>query len=101
MRRRHRQREKFYRIEIRQPAAVTRPTAAYCFAPAGGRAAGLGAGAAAGGLAAGCAAGSGAAALLLPPKITRLGLRSKLLTARLMSPSVRRPSAIKRPVRLS
>ncbi|MES2197685.1 MAG: hypothetical protein V4517_24970, partial [Pseudomonadota bacterium] len=37
------------------------------------------------GLAAGGGAGSGAAALLLPPKITRLGLRSKLFTARLMS----------------
>ena len=31
--------------------------------------------------------------MLLPPNITRLGLRSKLFTARLMSPSVRRPSA--------
>src|SRR6185312_16793310 len=46
-------------------------------------------------------ASAGGGALLPPPKITRLGLRSKLFTARLMSPRVRRPSAISAPERLS
>jgi hypothetical protein len=57
----------------------------------------LGAAAAAGGLA-GLAGGGVASvagtALLPPPKITRLGLRSKLFTAWLMSASVRRPAAV-------
>src|ERR1700676_3375098 len=53
--------------------------------------------------AAGAAAGTGAgAALLLPaPNNSLVGLRSRLFTARLMSPRVRRPSVIKAPERLS
>src|SRR2546423_1244806 len=54
----------------------------------------LSAGLAAFAAAAGLAASAAGAALLLPPNITRLGLRSKLFTARLMSEKVRRPSAI-------
>ena len=47
------------------------------------------------------AAAPAAAALLAGPKIRRVGLRSRLLTARLMSPRVRRPSDINAPDRLS
>src|SRR6478735_11377887 len=74
----------------------------YCrFCPLGAAAAAGGLGGAAAGLGGGAAASAAGAALLLPPKITRLGLRSKLFTARLMSPSVRRPSDINAPERLS
>src|SRR5664279_6570619 len=64
----------------------------FFFSPAAGVAAGL--------------AGGGAAAgaeLLLPPapNNSRVGLRSRLFTARLISPRVRRPSDIKAPERLS
>src|SRR5882762_10218286 len=49
--------------------------------------------------------GGGSAAWELPlfpaPNNRRVGLRSRLFTARLMSPSVRRPSVIKAPDRLS
>src|SRR5256885_15590447 len=72
----------------------------YCrFCPLGGFG-GAAAFAPLGGVAAVASAGAGAG-LLLPPKITRLGLRSKLFTARLMSERVRRPSDISAPDRLS
>src|SRR6266705_2978600 len=51
--------------------------------------------------AAGGTAGAGAALLLPAPNSRRVGLRSRLFTARLISPRVRRPSAIRRPDRLS
>ena len=70
----------------------------YCrFCPLGGFG-GADAFAPLGGVAAVASTGGG---LLLPPNITRLGLRSKLFTARLMSDKVRRPSAISAPDRLS
>src|SRR5205823_8739218 len=82
--------------------AVRRPQGAiryrYCALRGGCAPAAAGAGRgcsarAAGAGAAGFGGGSaGAAFELPPPKITRLGLRSKLFTARLISPSVRRPS---------
>jgi hypothetical protein len=74
------------------------PFADYCrFCTLGG----FGGAAAVGALGGTAAVASAGAALLLPPNITRLGLRSKLFTARLMSERVRRPSVISAPDRLS
>src|ERR1700730_16530171 len=55
---------------------------------------------AAGGLGGG-GASAGALPLPPPPNNSRVGLRSRLFTARLISPRVRRPSAIRAPDRLS
>ncbi len=57
--------------------------------------------AAAVGAGAGLGASAGALPLLPAPNNSRVGLRSRLFTARLISASVRRPSAIRAPERLS